>query len=92
MTEKELQDILSMVEDIIAKENGDVCHQVADLIRNLKTNLEIKYQRELAMTIEQINMVLANHNIDCKNRDCISGDEIVKYVNENVPDAEPLNE
>lgn len=90
MTEKELQDILSQVEDIIAKGKGDVCHQVADLIRNLKINIEIKYQKELAIIIEQINMVLAKHNIDCTNRDYVGGDEIDKYVEENAPDVEIL--
>ena len=88
MTEKELHDILSQVEDIIAKENGDVCHQVADLIRNLK----IKYQSELAMILDQINKILVEHNIDCSNLGYISGDEIANYVEENAPDVEILKE
>lgn len=92
MTDKELNDILSMVEDIIAKGNGDVCHQVAELIRNLKTSLYIKYQRELEMTIDQINMVLAKHNIDCTKLCSVSGDEIDKHVEETAPDVEILNE
>jgi hypothetical protein len=88
MTEKELQAILSMVEDIIAKKNGDICHQVANLIRNLK----VKYQTELVFIIDQINIVLAKHNIDCSTRGSISGDEIDKYVAQNAPDVEIFNE
>lgn len=92
MTEKELQDILAMVEDFIAKKNGDVCHQIADLIRNIKTNLESKYQQELTLVIDQIYMVLEKHNIDCAYRDRVSGEEIADYVENNVPLTEPLNE
>lgn len=87
MTEKELHDILSQVEGIIAKRKGDVCHKVAELIRNLK----IKYQNELDFIIEQINTVLAKHNIDCSNRDRVDGKEIANYVEGNAPDVEILN-
>lgn len=91
MTEKELQDILAMVEDIIAKKNGDVCHQVADLIRKIKAKLNVEYQQELTIVINQIKMVLAKHNIDCSTRDRISGEEIADYVEKNVPPVSPLN-
>ena len=77
-----------MVEDIVADGKGNVCHRVADLIRRLKE----EHHRELAMTIEQINIVLAKHNIDCSKLDRVSGDEIATYVEDNVPLAEPLNE
>ena len=92
MTEKELQDILSQVEGIIAKEKGDVCHQVAELIRNIQEMLNAQYQKELNYIIKQINMVLAKHNIDCINRDYVGGDEIGEYVEENAPDVEILKE
>lgn len=88
MNEKELQDILTMVEDIIVDGKGDECHRVANLIRNL----QIKYQRELAMTIEQIKKILEKHNFDCSNLNRVSGAEIADYVENNVPLAEPLNE
>lgn len=91
MTEKELQDILSMVEDIIAKENGDICHHVAELIRNIQKTLNAQYQNELDFIIEQINTVLAKHNIDCSNRDRVDGKEIANYVEGNAPDVEILN-
>lgn len=87
MTEKELQDILLMVEDIVTDSQGDVCHRVANLIRNL----QIKYQKELAMTIQQIKIVLEKHNFDCTNLDWIGGKEIAEYVDNNVPLAETLN-
>lgn len=92
MTEKELQDILSQVEGIIAEGKGDVCHQVAELIRNIQEMLNAQYQNELNFIIKQINMVLVKHNIDCTNRDYVGGDEIDKYVEENAPDVEILNE
>lgn len=88
MTEKELQDILSIVEDIIADGKGDVCHRVAELIRNVK----VKYPNEIEMVIEQINKILAQHSIDCSNLDRISGEEIADFVEHNVPLAKPLNE
>ncbi len=84
MTNKELQDILSMVEGIIVDGKGDVCNRVASVIDNLKKT----YQRELELTIEQIKAVLANHNIDCR----VSGKDIADYVENNVPVAEVLNE
>lgn len=90
MTEKELQDILSQVEGIIAKEKCDVCHQVAELIRNIQKMLNAQCQKELNYIIDQINMVLAKHNIDCKNRYYVGGDEMDKYVEENAPDVEIL--
>lgn len=92
MTEKELQDILSMVEDIIVKENGDICHQVAELIRNIQKTLNAQYQTELDYIIKQINMVLVKHNIDCTKLYSVSGDEIDKHVEETAPDVEILNE
>lgn len=92
MTEKELQEILSMVEDIIIKENGDICHQVAELIRNIQKALNAQYQKELDLIIKQINMVLAKHNIDCTKLCSVSGDEIDKHVEETAPDVEILNE
>ena len=92
MTDKELNDILSMVEDIIAKGNGDVCHQVAELIRNIQKTLNAQYQKELDYIIKQINIVLTKHNIDCTSRDYVGGDELDKYVEENAPDVEILKE
>ena len=92
MTEKELQDILSQVEDIIAKGNGDICHRVAELIRNIQKTLNAQYLMELNIIIEQINMVLAKYNIDCTKQGSISGDEIAYFVENNVPPVEPLNE
>lgn len=88
MAEKELQDILSIVEDIIADGKGDVCHRVAELIRNVK----VKYPNEIEMVIEQINKILARHSIDCSILDRISGEEIADFVEHNVPLAKPLNE
>lgn len=91
MTEKELQDILAIVEDIIAKKNGDVCHQVADLICKIKTSLKMQYQQEITFVINQINTVLTKHNIDCLTIDRVSGEEIADYVEKNVPPVTPLN-
>ena len=69
MTVKERQDILSQVEGIIAKEKGDVCHQVAELIRNIQKMLNAQYQKELNYIIDQINMVLAKHCLPSSDPD-----------------------
>lgn len=88
MTEKELQDILSIVEDIITDGKGDTCHRVAELIRNAK----VKYPNEIEVIIEKINEMLVKHKIYCSNLYQVSGEEIADYVEHNVPLAEPLNE
>lgn len=88
MTEKEIQDILSIVEDVIADRKGDVCHRIAELIRNVK----VMYPNEIEMVVERINKILAQHSIDCSNIDQISGKEITDFVEHNVPLAKPLNE
>ena len=83
------EELKSLVEDILTDEKGNVCHRIAELIRNLK----LSFPNDIDPMIKDIKAILAQHNINCDMEfSKYDPKELSNYVEQHVPEAEPLNE
>ena len=62
------------------------------IIREERNRLARKYPNEYHYIFERCNALCEEYNIDHLEDLRITGEDIAKYVEENVPYAEPLNE
>lgn len=86
ITHEELE---SLVENIITDSKGNVCHRIAELIRNLKQS----FPNDINFMIKDIKAILAKRNINCDIEfSKYDPKGVSNYLEKYVPEAEPLNE